>query len=289
MLRSGCRASIDKGYRLCLREGEGAVQIIGESINSTIHEVGKAISNRDGAFIAKLARKQVTAGADMLDINVAVAEGNETDNLVWAVSVVQEAVDVPLVLDSGNPDALKAALKVHRGRSIISSISGEERKLTALLPLAATHDCDVVLLCLSDKGIPKTADGRYAVARFLVEQAIQKGIEPESLYIDPLVMAVGSDWQAARVALETLHLIRQELPRVHTVAGISNVSFGMPHRSLLNRTLLAMAMAQGLSACMVHVADKALMGTLQTADTLMGNDTYCSDYLEAYHAGKLST
>lgn len=264
------------------------MKVIGESINSTIQEVSKAISDRDGGFIAELARKQVTAGADMLDVNVAVAEGNETDNLVWAVSVVQEAVDVPLVLDSGNPDALAAALQVHRGRPIVSSISGETRKLATLLPVVANHECDVVLLSLSDEGIPKTANGRYAVARFLMERAIQKGFEPESLYIDPLVMAVGSDWQAARIALETLRLIREQLPRVHTVAGISNVSFGMPHRSLLNRTLLAMAVAQGLGACMVHVGDKALMGTLQTAKTLMGNDTYCSDYLEAYHAGKLS-
>jgi len=265
------------------------VLIIGESINSTVRQVGEAISNRDEQFIVELARRQVVAGAGMLDVNVAVAEGDEAENLVWAARTIQSAVNVPLVLDSRQPDALEAALQVHQGRPIINSISGEERRLRQLLPLVAKHDCGVILLCLDDGGIPKTPPARCEVAKYLVDQMTGAGIDPERLYVDPLIMAVGSDWQAPRVALDTLRRLRDVLPSAHTVAGTSNVSFGMPQRSLLNRTFLAMAIAHGLEAFLVNVEDKAMMATLWAADALMGNDTYCSAYLDAYHAGRLAT
>lgn len=261
--------------------------IIGESINSTIPAVETAINGRDESFIAELARDQVAAGAEMLDVNVAVAEGNEVENLLWAVDVVQRAADVPLALDSSNPDALEAALQIHRGRPILNSISGEERKLNTLLPLAAKHDCRVILLCLDDRGIPKTPEERCAVAVSLVEKATREGIAAEDLYVDPLVLTIGSDWRAARLALDTVRLIRKALPEVHISGGVTNVSFGMPQRSLLNRTLLAMAIAQGMDTFLVNVRDRGVVATIYAANTLLGNDAYCSDYLDAYHAGKL--
>jgi cobalamin-dependent methionine synthase I len=264
------------------------VLIIGESINSTRRSVGEAISRRDEQFIRGLASKQVAAGAAMLDVNVGVAEGDEVQNLTWAVRTVQQAVDVPLLVDSGNPEALRAAFEVHRGRPILNSINGEADKLAALLPLAAEYECGAILLCLDDRGIPKTADERYQIAEFLVERAVQAGLPPERLYVDPLIMTVGSDSRAARVALDALCRIREGLPQVHTSAGITNVSFGMPQRSLLNRTLLAMAIAYGLDAFLVNVMDPAMVATIQAADTLMGNDAYCSNFLDAYHAGKLA-
>lgn len=261
--------------------------IIGESINSTISEVGQAIEGRNAAFIAELARQQVAAGAAMLDVNVAVAGGDEVENLLWAVRTVQSAVDVPIVLDSSHPEALQAAFDVHRGRPILNSISGEEERLTSLLPLAAANDCGVILLCLDEDGIPDTAEGRCQVAKFLVQQVTSAGIPAEDIYVDPLVLAVGSDSQAPRIALDTLRLISDELPAVHKSAGVTNVSFGMPARSLLNRTFLAMAIAQGLDACLVNVRDEAVMATIYAANALAGDDPYCSDYLDAYHAGKL--
>ncbi len=265
------------------------MRIIGESINSTIPAVAEAISTRDERYITELAQKQVAGGANVLDVNVAVAEGEEMENLLWAVRTVQKAVSVPLALDSRDPNALQAALEIHQGRPIINSISGEERSWVGLLPLAAEHNCEVVLLCLDDGGIPKTAEERCGVANDLVSRAVRAGLDPDRLYVDPLIMAVGSDWLAPRTALDSLSLIRRTLPRVHTIAGISNVSFGMPRRSLLNRTLLAIAISHGLDAFLVNVEDKTLMATIWAANALMGNDEYCSDYLAAYHAGKLDT
>lgn len=261
--------------------------IIGESINSTIPEVGKAINSRDESFIAELAQQQVAAGAGMLDVNVAVADGDEVENLLWAIRTVQSAVEVPLVLDTGDPDALKAGLEAHRGRPIINSITGEERKLAALLPLAVEHNCGVILLCLDDHGIPKTPEGRCEIAKSLVDKATRAGVATEDLYVDPLILTVGADSKAARVALDTLRLIHDTLPGVHTSGGVTNVSFGMPQRSLLNRTFLAMTMALGMDTFLVNVRDKGVMATICAANALLGNDPYCSEYLEAYHAGKL--
>lgn len=261
--------------------------IIGESINSTISEVGEAIVQRDERFITQLAQKQVECGAGMLDVNVAVAEGDERENLRWAVSIIQKELDVPLALDSRDPEALRAAMEVHQGRPLVNSISGEKNSSESLFPLVAEGDCDAILLCLDDNGIPKTAEDRLSVAASLVARAEQFDIEPDRLYVDPLIMAIGSDWQAPRTALDTLRLIKRALPQVRTVAGISNIGFGMPKRSLLNRTLLAMAIACGLDAFLVNVADRALMATVRAAHTIMGDDEYCSEYLEAYHAGDL--
>jgi 5-methyltetrahydrofolate corrinoid/iron sulfur protein methyltransferase len=263
------------------------MHIIGESINSTIREVGEAIGNRDEHFIVELAQKQVSAGAGRLDVNVAVADGDEAENMLWAERSVQSAINIPLALDSRDLVVLKAALEAHQGRAMINSISGERGRANALFALAAEYNCDVILLCLGERGIPKTAEERCALAASLVEQAGRVGIGQERLYVDPLVMAIGSNWNAARVTLETLRLIRKELPQAHTIAGFSNVSFGMPQRSLLNRTLLAMAIAHGLDSFLINVLDRALMATLRTANTLMGNDPYCSEYLEAHRAGKL--
>ena len=261
--------------------------LIGESINSTRRGVGEAVSRRDAAFLVDLARRQVAAGADALDVNVAVAEGDETENLVWAVETVQAAVEVPLALDSRRPEALAAALEIHRGRAILNSISAEERHVGSLMPLAAAHGCEVILLPVGDGGVPKTAQERFDLSASLVDQAVQAGIASDRVFVDPLVMAVGSDWRAPKVALDALRLVQDGLPHVRTVAGVTNVSFGMPRRSLLNRTLLAMALSRGLDAILVNVTDDALLAVAITADTLLGNDPYCSAYLDAYRAGGL--
>lgn len=261
--------------------------LIGESINSTRHGVGEAIGRRDAAFLVDLARRQVAAGADVLDVNVAVAEGDETENLVWAVETVQAAVEVPLALDSRRPEALAAAMGIHRGRAILNSISAEARQVGSLMPLAAAYGCEVILLPVGDGGVPKTAQERFEVSASLVDQAVQAGITTDRVFVDPLVMALGSDRLAAQVALDTLRLVRDRLPHVRTVAGVSGVSFGMPRRSLLNRTLLAMALSRGLDAILVNVTDDALLAVAITADTLLGNDPYCTAYLNAYRAGRL--
>ena len=260
--------------------------IIGESLNATIPKVGQAIQSRDAAFVSKLAQEQRDAGAQMLDVNAAVPGGNETEDLTWLVTTVQAAVDVPLMLDSASPDALRGAIAVCKQRPLVNSVSGEPKKLEKVLPLVAEYGCSVVALCIGEKGIPGTPEARLDVARLIVQRAGQLGIKPESIYIDPLVLTIATDIQSARISLATIELIRGGITGVHTIGGISNVSFGLPGRSLLNAAFVAMAAGLGMDAFLVNVRDRYVIATISAANTLAGNDTRCRDYLRAYRAGR---
>jgi len=261
--------------------------VVGESINSTISSVGEAVKARDENYIQELAKAQVDAGAHLLDVNAGVAGSDEVEGLVWLVDVVQKTVDVPLVLDSADPKALEAALKIHRGRPMINSISGEEQKLETLVPLIADNDCSVIALCLDDRGIPETPEDRLEIAQMMVKRASDAGIKPEDIYIDPLILSLGTDWKAAMVSLDTIRRIRRELPEVRITGGMSNVGFGMPNRRLLNRIFLTMAMAIGLDAAVIDVRDDRLMTVVSAANAILGEDPYCKVYFKAHRAGKL--
>jgi 5-methyltetrahydrofolate--homocysteine methyltransferase len=261
--------------------------IVGESINGTIERVGTAIASRDEAFIRRLAREQVEKGAQMLDVNAGLGGRDEKEDLAWLVSVVQDEVGLPLVIDSSAPEAIEAALAGHQGRALVNSISAEREKQERLLPLLSAYDCGVVALCLTDDGIPKTAQERLAVARGLVEALTKAGKAMADIYLDPLVLTIATDWQAGATALETLRLFKQELSTVKTIAGLSNVGFGMPQRRLLNRTFLAMAMGLGLDGAILDVRDGSLMATLYAAQALAGQDRWCREYLKAYREERL--
>jgi cobalamin-dependent methionine synthase I len=266
-----------------------AMLVIGETLNAVIPKVGQAVVAREAQAITKLARVQVECGAQMLDVNAGGLAGrDEVEDLVWMINVVQRAVDIPLVLDSADPEALYTAMKIYRGpRPILSSVTAEPKHIDRLLPLAVERDCGLVMLCMGERGIPPESEGRLVVAETLVKRATTAGLKPEDLYLDPLIMTISADHRAGDVSLSTLRLIRERLPEVRTICGVSNVSFGLPQRRLLNRTFVAMLMALGLEAFMVDVRDQALMSTLFAAAALTGRDEWCSAYLQAYRAGKL--
>ena len=261
--------------------------IVGESINGTIEKVGQAIADRDANFVQRLAREQAERGAQMLDVNAGLGGRDEVGDLTWLVKAVQEEVDVPLMLDSSDPRAIQAALALHRGRPLVNSITAELKKKENLMPVLAGNDCGVVALCLTEEGIPKTPTHRLEVARGLVEELVQAGKPQEDIYLDPLVLTIATDWQAGAVALKTLQLFKQELPGVKTMAGVSNVGFGMPQRRLINRTFLAMAMALGLDGAILDARDNSLMATLTASQALVGRDKWCRGYLQAFREGKL--
>lgn len=263
--------------------------IIGESLNGTIPSVGKAIATRDEDFVTSLALRQVECGADMLDINAGGVSGqDESANLVWMVNLIQNAVQVPLVLDSSNPEALRAAMAVYQDpRVILSSISAEEAGIEALLPLAVKRQCGLVALCMSEEGIPPDAEGRAALAGRLVERAMDAGLRPENLYIDPLAMSLATGDRAGEIALDTIRFVRERYPRVKTLCAASNVGFGMPQRRLLNRTFVAMLAALGLDAVLVDVRDAEVMAALVAAAAIVGQDELCRRYVKAYRRGTL--
>jgi 5-methyltetrahydrofolate corrinoid/iron sulfur protein methyltransferase len=263
------------------------VKIIGEKINGTRKLVGKAITDRDADFIQNLARKQVEGGAQYLDINAGTRPDLESDDLTWLVKSVQEVVDVPLCLDSANPRALRAAIKEISQTPMINSISGEPARLEGILPIAAEFKCPVITLCMDDRGIPATPEGRLEVLHTVVAETRKVGIPDENLYIDPLVMTIATNTNAGNIFVTTIHGIRKHYPQAHVACGLSNISFGLPARSLINRTFLVLAISAGLEAAIIDPNDRELQAALCAAELLLGHDKHCLNYTRAYRAGKL--
>ena len=263
------------------------MKIIGEKINGTRKTVGKAIAERDGAFIQNLAVKQVEGGANWLDINAGTRPDLEPDDLVWLINLVQEVTDVPLCLDSANPAALRFAMKQLKKTPMINSISGEPSRLEGIVPIVAEFNCPVIALCMDDKGIPVTAENRMEVIRKVIDVTRAAGIKDEMLYIDPLAMTIATNTRAGVIIFNTIRKIREEFPLAHLACGLSNVSFGLPARSLINRTFLALAIDAGLDAAIIDPNDRDLQATMYAAELLLGKDKHCLGYTRAFRAGKL--
>lgn len=261
--------------------------IIGERINSTRKAVAEAIRGRDAAFIQKEAVDQVQAGAHYLDVNAAAVLDNEPAHMEWLVRTVQKAVNVGLCIDSPSAEAIAAGVAVHEGRAIVNSISAERSRAEALLPLVRKHNADVIGLTISEKEMPRTSADRLAFAQAIVRLAAEYGVAQDRIYIDPLVRCVASEPTQGREMLDAVRAISQALPQTRVVCGLSNVSYGLPRRRLLNRTFLAMCVATGLSAAVLDPLDKDLMAALRAAEALAGRDEFCMEYLRAHREGRL--
>lgn len=264
--------------------------IIGEKINGSIDEVGDAIVRRDNGFLAALASSQAEAGADYIDVNVGTGSGaSELESMEWAVEVVKEAAGKPLALDSSDPEVLERCLELYGGEGLfINSVNGELARLEGVLPLVARHGCRVVALAMDESGIPETPAGRLEVCRRILDAAREFGVPEERVFLDPLSLPISADSGQGRVTLEALSLIRNEFPEAKTVLGLSNVSFGLPMRSLVNRSMLAAAVFIGLDALLMDPMDKDLVSTIYAAEAVAGADRYCRGYVKAYRNGLLS-
>jgi 5-methyltetrahydrofolate--homocysteine methyltransferase len=254
--------------------------VIGERINpSGKKRMSEALRSGNLDIVREEALAQVRAGADIIDVNVATTGVDEASLLAQVVTAVAEAVDVPLCLDSPNPEALAAALKVCRGKPLVNSVTGEEHSLKTVLPLVKEYGAAVIGLVQDEAGIPKDAESRLTVAHKIIERAEAAGIPREDVIIDCLAFAVGADPKSALIILETAQRIKSELG-VNMTLGASNVSFGMPDRSLLNGTFVAMAIAAGVS-CLIADAAKIRPMVLAT-DLLLNRDEYARRYIRAY-------
>ncbi len=261
--------------------------IIGEKINGTRKLVHKAVLERDAEHIRRLAVSQVEAGADALDINAGTPSNREPEDMAWLVKTVQEVVDKLLCLDSPNPEALAVGLEAATQLPIINSISGEEDRLRTVLPIVAKHGCRVLALAMDGHIISPTCEGRMTIVRRLFAETRKAGVPDKNVYVDPLVMAVATDNNAARTTLATMRAVLAEFPEAHLNAGLSNVSFGLPARTLVNRAFLTLALEAGLDAAIVDPTDRGLMETLYASNVVLGRDPYCAQYSRAYRAGKI--
>jgi len=260
--------------------------IIGEKLNSTISRVREAIKSKDKNFIQGLARRQVEAGAEMLDVNTAMGVENEPADMEWLVRAVQEVVDVPLCIDSTNPEAIKRALQAHRGKAMVNSISLEKQRLEGILPLALEYGCSVVALTMDEKGIPDSSAERVGIAERLMEIAEKTNLNREDVYFDPLVLPLAVNDRNAVTFFESLAEIKQRL-KARTISGLSNVSHSLPKRRLINRYFLTICMSLGMDAAILDPLDQQLMTAVMATNLLLNRDPMCRKYLKAYRAGSL--
>jgi cobalamin-dependent methionine synthase I len=263
------------------------MKIIGERINGNWSRVKKAVAERDAALIQGLAQQQAEAGVDWLDVSSGTPPEREPEDLAWLVQTVQEVVEVPLCLDSANPRALAAAIEQVRETPLINSINGEQARLDGILPLVGESGCEVIALAMGDQGIPSDVEGRLTVIRRVLEKLHGVGVPDDKIYVDPLVMAIAADTESGRIALETMRAVHAECPEVHISSGLSNISFGLPVRTLINRAFLTVAMEAGLDTAILDPLDRELRKALLAAEVVLGRDRYCLNYTSAYRAGLL--
>lgn len=262
--------------------------IIGELINGTRKPIARAIAERDAEYIQSLACEQAKAGAAYVDVNAGTTGAKEIEDLAWLVEVVQGVVSVPLSLDSPNPEALERALEVYRGpKPLINSVTAEAERVEKVLPLVVSSGASVIALCLSDRGMPADAEERVAVAKELVEKIMGAGVEPGRIFIDPVVVPEGTDHRAGSWVLDAIGQLRTLFPDCHITGGLSNVSYGLPERRLLNRVFLAMCIGRGLDSAVIDPLDREMMATIYAAEALAGRDEWCMSYLQAFREGKL--
>ncbi len=256
--------------------------IIGERINPTgKKKLTAAIKERDFNFIIQEAVRQVEAGAHVIDVNVGASGVVEEELLPEVVKRIADAVDVPLCIDSSKPAALEAALKVCPGRPLLNSTTGEEKNLEAVLPLARQYNVPVIALANDERGIPKDAETRVAVARKILDRAVHLGIAPEDVLIDVLVLPIGADTETGRVTFDTARRISEELG-LNIVVGASNVSHGLPDRKVINSAFFALGSACGMTA---YIADPTVVEITQSilaADLLLGKDEWAANYISFY-------
>lgn len=256
--------------------------IIGERINPTGKSKFKqALRDHNLEYILREGVTQQDNGADVLDVNVGLPEIDEPSMMEDVVKELQAVIDLPLQLDTSSAEAMERGLRVYNGKPLINSVNGKKEVMEQIFPLVAKYGGVVVGLCLDEDGIPETAEGRIAVGKKIIDTAAAYGIGPEDIILDGLCMTVSSDSQGAIVTLETLRKIRDELGG-KSVLGVSNISFGLPQREIINGAFFTMAMESGLSAAIINPNSEAMMRAYYSFNALMNLDPQCSEYISIY-------
>lgn len=263
--------------------------IIGERINTSREPVERAVANRDAAYIREDVQAQEAAGAAYIDVNAGARIGHEDEDMAWLVGVIQDAVDLPLSLDSPDPSVLERAYALVDKPPLMNSISLETGRYEAMMPVLRDKECEVIALCMDDTGMPKDADGILGRARRLITGLQEAGFAQDEIHVDPLIQPISTDQTNGFIVLEAVRRIREEYPDVHFTCGLSNVSYGLPERQVVNRSFLALLMGAGLDGAIVDPLDQKLMATAKTVDMLLGEDEFCAAYLDGVRAGQISS
>lgn len=263
--------------------------IIGERINSTRAQIQIAIKDRNAAYILKEVHRQVDAGADFIDVNCAMSLGDEVQDIDWVISVIQSDLKgASICLDSPNYLAIERGIKVFKaiGEIFINSITGDDSRIKNIVPLAKARDAKLIALTMDEFGMPNTAEERVKAAANILAKVKKLGFKEESLYFDPLIRPISTEPEQAREFLRSISMIKS-LGKVKTICGLSNVSYGLPNRKVINSVFMAMAIHSGLDAAILDPTDKNIMSSIAAARALTCKDEYCAEYIKAFREGKL--
>jgi Methionine synthase I, cobalamin-binding domain len=260
--------------------------IIGEKINGSIPSMATAIAERNEEHIKDIAKKQTEAGATFIDVCASVSEDVEVETLKWMIDLVQSVTDLPISVDSPSESVLKEAYTFCNKPGLINSVSMEGNKADIIFPILAENDgWEVVALLCDDTGIPQTAEHRLRVFGDLMAKAKEYNIDPSRIHIDPLVEMLCTSEEGIAVNEEVISTIRKEYPTIHITAAISNISFNLPVRKLVNLGFTVLAMKAGLDSAILDPLNRDMMGLIYATEALLGLDDYCMDYIGAYREG----
>ncbi len=257
---------------------------IGEKINGSIPAVAEAIAKRDADFIRERARIQTEAGATFIDVCASVEDDVEVETLEWLIGLVQEVTDLPICIDSPNANSCVAAMKFCKKPGMINSVSGEGDKCDVVFPAIAGTDWQcIALLCA--KGIPASAEERLDVFHTIIDKANHYGVKVGNLHIDPLVEMLCTSEDGINMIVDVMHQIRKEQPTIHITGAVSNISFNLPVRRLLNQAFVVLSMNAGMDSAVLDPTNRDMMGMIYATEAMLGLDDYCMEYISAYREG----
>ncbi|MBS3970420.1 MAG: dihydropteroate synthase [Clostridia bacterium] len=264
--------------------------VIGAMINTSVKGVDEVIESRDENRLVKIAGTQIEYGAKMLALNCGSRIRTEPEDMEWMIKTIQKSLSVAICIDSPNPDAFKAGLKAHKddfGKPLVNSITAEQDRIEAILPLVKLYDTTVVGLLMDERGMPREAEEKLKCAVKIFDALDEYGVSKEKVYLDPLLFPVSVDSQNGNNFLTTLKAIKTTYPQAKTICGLNNISFGLPEQELINHTFVAMCGALGMDAVFIEKT-KVTGAAFKAIELLLGNDDYSLDYLKAYREEKLS-
>ncbi len=261
--------------------------IIGERINTTLKNVKAAVESRDADYIKDDVKKQTELGATYIDVNAGARIGHEEEDMKWLLENVQQATDLPLCLDSPDPKILETAYGMVEKTPMINSISLEKERMDAMIPFLKGKKCRIIALCMADSGMPKTAEDIFKRAQSIVAELENIGFEKDDIFVDPLFQPMSVDSNNGTMVMSAVHRIMTELKGVHTTGGLSNISYGLPQRRIINRSALLLMMANGFDSAIMDPFDTKIMSALKTGEMLLGQDNFCMNYIQGVRAKKI--
>ncbi len=264
-------------------------EVIGERINTSRKLVQSAVANRDAGYIIDDVKRQQEAGANYIDVNAGARIGHEEEDMRWLLENIQPNAAVPLVLDSPDPTILEMAFQMMEKTPMINSISLEKERFDAMMPFLKGKECRVIALCMDDTGMPVSSDDIVGRADKLVKELNAIGIPTGSIYIDPLVQPISIDSSKGTMVLDAVRAIKKKFPGVHITGGLSNISYGLPQRQIINRIFVTMMMDAGMDSAIIDPLDRKIMATIRTADMLLGHDQFCMNFLKGVRSGAIAS